>query len=421
VLPVLPGIYVGPGGKLQSGTDPRLSANVDHHECDTSRRQLAMLDNEQTYRRLLDEANRSNVSFYPIDPRGLAVFDTPFDVVSPGPLGTPAQPSSATGDMGRLGARLDTLRNLASATDGTMTETNDLTGGLKKIAQDLSEYYLLGYRSTNGKLDGKFRKITVRAKRPGVVVRARRGYLAPTEAEVKAANRAEAPPDPEVQMRSGAWALLRNADLDRTVRLTAGYEWRRADAARPPQKTPWAFAELGSAAARLPEWRDGGELTLTITTPDGRTMASERASRLPSARAVAWHLAQTPLEGGEYLVRVRLAGKSTTLADASDQVRLVVPDTRHHRPPFSASPRCSGGDRPRGWHFSRPPTSSSAASSGSGSRFPSWLRRRQCRRAFSIAAGRNCRSRSLPASETMRAYTARPQRRCSPRWRRAST
>lgn len=337
--PVLPGIYVGPGGKLQSGTDPRLSANVDHHECDTSRRQLAMLDNEQTYRRLLDEANRSNVSFYPIDPRGLAVFDTPFDVVSPGPLGTPAQPSSAAGDMGRLGARLDTLRNLASATDGTMTETNDLTGGLKKIAQDLSEYYLLGYRSTNGKLDGKFRKITVRAKRPGVVVRARRGYLAPTEAEVKAANLAEEPPDPEVQMRSGAWALLRNADLDRTVRLTAGYEWRRADAARPPRKTPWAFAELGSAAARLPEWRDGGELTLTITTPDGRTMATERASLLPSARAVAWHLAQTPLEGGEYLVRVRLAGKSTTLADASDQVRLVVPDDSPSPPTTLGQPQ----------------------------------------------------------------------------------
>ena len=44
------------------------------------------------FRDLLDEANRANASFYPVDPRGLAVFDTPImrtDVPGPPPPMTP--------------------------------------------------------------------------------------------------------------------------------------------------------------------------------------------------------------------------------------------------------------------------------------------------------------------------------------------
>src|SRR5207247_7248766 len=63
---------------------------------------------------------------------------------------------------------------------------NDLARGLKRVVDDLTSYYLRGYYST-GKLDGRFHAIKVRVKRPGVDVRARRGYLAPTQAEVSAA------------------------------------------------------------------------------------------------------------------------------------------------------------------------------------------------------------------------------------------
>ena len=60
---------------------------------------------------------------------------------------------------------------------------NDIEKGFKRITDDLSAYYLLGYYST-GKLDGRFHSIRVRVKRAGVEVRARRGYLAPSAADV---------------------------------------------------------------------------------------------------------------------------------------------------------------------------------------------------------------------------------------------
>ena len=56
--------------------------------------------------------------------------------------------------------------------------SNDLKKQMRRIADDLTSYYLIGYYSTNSKLDGKFRSIKVRSKRPGIEVRARRGYSA---------------------------------------------------------------------------------------------------------------------------------------------------------------------------------------------------------------------------------------------------
>src|SRR5262245_55599091 len=189
-VPQGPPVVVEPrGGKLTT-KDPSTSL-APSNRCATDRMNLAQIDDETDFRWLLDRANTSNVSFYPVDPRGLAVFDTPIvrqDVPGPPP---PMVPLAV--DRAMLTTRLNSLRTLADHTDGlAIVDSNDLAGGLKRVVNDLSSYYLLGYYSS-GKLDGKFHPISVRVKRPGVQVRARRGYLAATPADTTAVASAPAP------------------------------------------------------------------------------------------------------------------------------------------------------------------------------------------------------------------------------------
>jgi VWFA-related protein len=145
--------------------------------CERERSMLAFVDHALEVRQLAQRANRANVTFYAIDPRGLAAFDD-----SIGPL-RPATPSE---DLSRMASRQGGLRELAGNTDGAVVlNTNDTKGGVARMMADLGSYYVLQYYSTNTKLDGRFRSIAVRVKRPGVQVRARNGYLAPTEAEAR--------------------------------------------------------------------------------------------------------------------------------------------------------------------------------------------------------------------------------------------
>jgi VWFA-related protein len=320
--PQLPGVFVGPGGKLQTGSDPRNPQIADVHACDAARLRLALLDNESDYRRLLDRANRETVSFYPVDPRGLAVFDTPIDAVSPSGV----RMGGAADEIGQVRGRLETLRNLASATDGFVSENNDLNASMKRIADDLSDYYLLGYNSTNSKLDGKFRKITVRVKRPGVQVRARRGYLAPTEAEMAASAAPPRPPDPAVRLREAALASLGSAPANRIVRLTGGYEWRTpSEGGGPAAPTLWAVAELGESAARQPEWREGGDAVIAVASADGSVVGSGRGRLSPASRAFAWSAAGLRLGAGEYLVAVTARAAPGSEGTGADRLKVVLP------------------------------------------------------------------------------------------------
>lgn len=186
-----PPVGVGPGGGLTTRVNNGGFAPSDRTECDKDRAELAMVDHDRLFRDLLGEANRNNVSFYPIDPRGLPAFDTP---IGPDP------PLSPAADHAQLVSRLESLHTLAINTDGiALVNSNDLRKQIRRMADDLTSYYLIGYYSTNGKLDGRFRNIKVRATRPGIEVRSRKGYRAATQDEVNRARASASAPIPETK------------------------------------------------------------------------------------------------------------------------------------------------------------------------------------------------------------------------------
>jgi hypothetical protein len=78
------------------------------------------------------------------------------DVPGPPP---PVVPPSV--DQAMLRGRINSLQTLAEATDGlAIVNSNNLAAGLKRVVDDLSSYYLIGYYSS-GRLDGKFHPISV--------------------------------------------------------------------------------------------------------------------------------------------------------------------------------------------------------------------------------------------------------------------
>jgi VWFA-related protein len=139
------------------------------------------MDMESDLREVYDTANKNNVAIYAVDPRGLATFE--FDI---------NEGIGLQSDSKYLNSTMDTLRQLSEQTDGrAIVNRNDLVAGMKQITRDASAYYLIGYNSSQAPSDGKFHEIKVRVKRPGVQVRARKGYWALNQEETA---RALAPP-----------------------------------------------------------------------------------------------------------------------------------------------------------------------------------------------------------------------------------
>ena len=95
------------GGLRRAGADDPQTGYQTVESCDRQRTMLAYSDHEMEFRELLQRANRANVSFYPIDARGLIVFDTPIQ------WGVPPSVDAAW-----LRKRHDDLRMMAEQTDG---------------------------------------------------------------------------------------------------------------------------------------------------------------------------------------------------------------------------------------------------------------------------------------------------------------
>jgi VWFA-related protein len=77
--------------------------------------------------------------------------------------------------------------------------TDELASAMLRFVQESRTYYLLGHISSNSKRDGKFRNLTVSVNRPGLEVRARKGYYAPNSKEEKKKPTSADAPDPRVR------------------------------------------------------------------------------------------------------------------------------------------------------------------------------------------------------------------------------
>jgi len=133
------------------------------------------------FSQVVDQAIRSGVFVNTLDARGLYTPD----------LGDIAQPNvepdptvvgiRRSWQLASQAAQRDLLAYLAADTGGyALLNSNDLEGGLRRVASAPEAYYYLAFAPHNLKFDGKFHsiKVTLRNK-GGFTIEARRGYYAP--------------------------------------------------------------------------------------------------------------------------------------------------------------------------------------------------------------------------------------------------
>jgi len=149
----------------------RLRSNPDYRD-QRATQELSATDLMRDLFDLTKAANRANATFYPIDPSGLiAGPDIDQDV-------------NASDWSAYTRERQNSLRTLADLTGGiAVVNTNDIDKWLARIDADTSDYYVLGYYSTNTNSAQRTRRIEVRTTRPDVTIGARTSYSLRPEAK----------------------------------------------------------------------------------------------------------------------------------------------------------------------------------------------------------------------------------------------
>ena len=141
-------------------------------------------ENHSQLRSAVNAAVRANVAFYPIDARGLVAEAPLGDATQGSQRGTRAYSGAGQRQRRqRFNDQQDTLFTLAADTGGkALLNSNDLSVGMVRAQQDISSYYILGYYSTNSKMDGRFRRVKIRVpSRKNLKLDYRSGYFGPKE------------------------------------------------------------------------------------------------------------------------------------------------------------------------------------------------------------------------------------------------
>jgi VWFA-related protein len=283
---------------------------------------------EEPSRRVVRAAERVNAAVYFVDLRGVvasppwASADAPNDAELNSSRMTPEQVLQIKEMMARASRdRLKTeqyvgVETMAEDTGGmALRGTNDLSSGLARISAESRSYYLLGYLPTNAVRGRQFRKIEVKVNRPGLTVRARKGYEAAGTAPARPAAAREAVTD--VPLRLATYTLEPVAGAK--ARVLAALEV--------------------DVAGLVPEERDGRragrlELRVDTTARDGGegwveslTLESPPFPAGAGAAKGQWHTVRVEFElpAGWHQVRATAREPSTGRVGAVSQ-RVQVPD-----------------------------------------------------------------------------------------------
>jgi len=281
---------------------------------------FASVDLQTDLREIFTAASRNNVAIYTVDPRGLATNEFGID-----------ENVGLQLDRNYLNSTLDTLRQLAEATDGrAIVSRNDITVAMKQIVKDTSAYYLLGYTSTVAPSDGKFHEIKVRVKRPGIQVRSRKGYWALTASDVQ---RVLAPPKPAPPTGVSTTLAAIAPPKNRLVQTWIGTERGQNGKTKvtfvwePTPSTPGERSRSTDRPARVSLTAIGvdGAPLFRGRVPDTTTPAPAAAATDGSAAAAAPSKLTFELPPGK--VQIRMAVEGTGAETLDSEVReITVPD-----------------------------------------------------------------------------------------------
>lgn len=143
------------------------------------------------FKRIVGASRRANTAIYFVSGRGLEGLPVAMDAE----LSTILPPEDIGSAINEAVETAEGSESLAADTGGfTVRNSNDLAGGLRRIADETRAYYLIGYSPKNTARDGAFRKIQVKVpSRKGVQVRARKGYYAPSDQPTAVAAKGQDP------------------------------------------------------------------------------------------------------------------------------------------------------------------------------------------------------------------------------------
>ena len=217
-------------------------------------------------------------------------------------------------EIGRDTAGQDALLALANDTGGrAVLRSADPADDLSRIARDASSYYLITFQSER-EADGRFHPLDVRVRRPGVQLRARKGYWATLADSVwrpRLSTSARAARPPELPRRTSPlirpWFGLSRGDAGKT---RVSFVWEPA--ARVPGDRSRTLAPV--------------RITLKASKPDG-TLIFEGAVRPtgpPTSAAPGGEPPQAVFEAAPGRLRVQMSIEDAASRVVDTDVRDVV-------------------------------------------------------------------------------------------------